>query len=249
MLRERYGAKTERALLMRFHTQTAGVSLTAQQPQVNIVRTAIEALAAVLGGTQSLHTNSYDEALALPTEHAARLALRTQQVIAHETGVTSIADPLGGSWLVESLTDELERQAYDYFERIDRLGGVVAALNENFFQREIAEASFQFQQEVESGRRAIVGVNSFTEGDDQPLETLQVPFEVEERQVARLRGVRDDRSQAAVDAALADLQRAAATDENVMPHLVECARAYASEGEICDALRSVWGVYRETPVF
>ena len=152
VLRERYGATTERALLMRFHTQTAGVSLTAQQPQVNIVRTAIEALAAVLGGTQSLHTNSYDEALALPTEHAARLALRTQQVIAHETGVTSIADPLGGSWLVESLTDELERQAYDYFDRIDRLGGVVAALNENFFQREIAEASFQFQQEVESGR-------------------------------------------------------------------------------------------------
>jgi methylmalonyl-CoA mutase N-terminal domain/subunit len=249
VLRERYGAKTERALLMRFHTQTAGVSLTAQQPQVNIVRTAIEALAAVLGGTQSLHTNSYDEALALPTEHAARLALRTQQVIAHETGVTSIADPLGGSWLVESLTDELERQAYDYFDRIDRLGGVVAALNENFFQREIAEASFQFQQEVEAGRRAIVGVNSFTEGDDQPLETLQVPFEVEQRQVARLRAVRDDRSQAAVDAALADLQRAAATDENVMPHLIECARVYASEGEICDALRSVWGVYRETPVF
>jgi methylmalonyl-CoA mutase N-terminal domain/subunit len=249
VLRERYGATTERALLMRFHTQTAGVSLTAQQPQVNIVRTAIEALAAVMGGTQSLHTNSYDEALALPTEHAARLALRTQQVIAHETGVTSVADPLGGSWLVESLTDELERQAYDYFDRIDRLGGVVAALNENFFQREIAEASFRFQQEVESGRRAIVGVNAFTEGDDQPLETLQVPFEVEERQVARLRAVRGDRSQAAVDTALAGLQRAAAADENVMPHLVECARAYASEGEICDALRSVWGVYRETPVF
>ena len=151
---------------------------------------------------------------------------------------------------MESLTDELERQAYDYFDRIDRLGGVVAALNENFFQREIAEASFQFQQEVESGRRAIVGVNAFTEGDDQPLETLQVPFEVEERQVARLRAVRADRSQAAVDARAG---RPAAgrgqADENVMPHLVECARAYASEGEICDALRSVWGVYRETPVF
>jgi methylmalonyl-CoA mutase, N-terminal domain len=248
-LRERYGAKTDRALLMRFHTQTAGVSLTAQQPQVNIVRTAIEALAAVLGGTQSLHTNSYDEALALPTEEAARLALRTQQVIAHETGVVHAADPLGGSWLLESLTDELERQAYEYFERIERLGGVVPALNENFFQREIAEASYRFQQEVESGQRAIVGVNAYTEGDEEPLELLHIPFEVGQRQVARLKAVRGERSQAEVDRALAALQRAAEGDENVMPHLVECARAYASEGEICDALRSVWGVYRETPVF
>jgi methylmalonyl-CoA mutase N-terminal domain/subunit len=202
-----------------------------------------------MGGTQSLHTNSYDEALALPTEEAVRLALRTQQVIAHETGVVHAADPLGGSWLVESLTDELERQAYEYFDRIDRLGGVVAALNENFFQREIAESSYRYQQEVESGRRTVVGVNAYTEGDDGPLEILQVPFEVEQLQVTRLRAVRDQRSQAAVDAAIADLQRAAETDENVMPHLVECARAYASEGEICDALRSVWGVYRETPVF
>jgi methylmalonyl-CoA mutase N-terminal domain/subunit len=248
-LRERYGAKTERALLMRFHTQTAGVSLTAQQPQVNIVRTAIEALAAVLGGTQSLHTNSYDEALALPTEDAARLALRTQQVIAHETGVVHSADPLGGSWLVESMTDELERQAYEYFDRIDRLGGVIAALEENFFQREIAEASYTFQQEVESGRRLIVGVNAHTEGDDDPIELLHVPYEVEARQVARLKAVRADRRQAEVDRALTGLKRAAQSDENVMPHLVECARAYASEGEICDALRDVWGVYRETPVF
>src|SRR5947209_8481557 len=248
-LRERYGAKTDRALLMRFHTQTAGVSLTAQQPQVNIVRTAIEALAAVLGGTQSLHTNSYDEALALPTEGAARLALRTQQVIAHETGVVHAADPLGGSWLVESLTDELERQAYEYFDRIERLGGVVAALNENFFQREIAEASYRFQQEVESGQRSIVGVNAHTEGDEEPLELLHIPFEVEQRQVARLKAVRGERSQADVDRALAALQRAAEGEENVMPHLVDCARAYASEGEICDALRAVWGVYRETPVF
>jgi methylmalonyl-CoA mutase, N-terminal domain len=248
-LRERYGAKTERALLMRFHTQTAGVSLTAQQPQVNIVRTAIEALAAVLGGTQSLHTNSYDEALALPTEEAARLALRTQQVIAHETGVVHAADPLGGSWLVESLTDELERQAYEYFERIERLGGVVAALNENFFQLEIAEASYRFQQEVESGQRSIVGVNAHTEGDDGELDILHIPFDVEQKQVGRLAAVRGERSQAEVDRTLAALQRAAETDENVMPRLVECARAYASEGEICDALRAVWGVYRETPVF
>jgi methylmalonyl-CoA mutase N-terminal domain/subunit len=248
-LRERYGAKTDRALLMRFHTQTAGVSLTAQQPQVNIVRTAIEALAAVLGGTQSLHTNSFDEALALPTEGAARLALRTQQVIAHETGVTDVADPLGGSWLLESLTDELERQAYVYFDRIERLGGVVKALEENFFQREIAEASYRFQQDVETGARQIVGVNAFTEGDDEPIEILQVPYEVEQRQIARLAAVRGERSQEDVDRAIAALQRAAATDENVMPHLVDCARAYASEGEICDALRAVWGVYRETPVF
>jgi methylmalonyl-CoA mutase N-terminal domain/subunit len=248
-LRDRYGAQRERSLLMRFHTQTAGVSLTAQQPEVNIVRTALEALAAVLGGTQSLHTNSYDEALALPTEGAARLALRTQQVIANETGVVHSADPLGGSWLVESLTDRMEREAYDYFERIDRLGGVVAALNENFFQREIAEASYRFQQEVEDGRRLIVGVNSFLNEDDDQVEILRISPEVERRQRDRLAGVRGRRDGAAVEAALAGLRAAAAADENVMPHLVDCARAYASEGEICDALREVWGVYRETPVF
>ena len=233
---------------MRTHVQTAGVSLTAQQPLVNIARTAIEAMAAVLGGTQSLHTNSYDEALALPTEEAARIALRTQQVILHETGVVHSADPLGGSWLVESMTDELERQAYDYFDRIDRLGGVVAALEQNFFQREIAEASYRYQQELETGVRRVVGVNAHTDGDE-PIEILKIPVEVEQRQVARLREVRTGRAQAEVDRAVAGLQRAAAGDENVMPHLVECARAYASEGEICDALRSVWGIYRETPVF
>jgi len=247
-LKDRYGAKNDRSLLMRFHTQTAGVSLTAQQPLVNIARTAIEAMAAVLGGTQSLHTNSYDEALALPTEEAARIALRTQQVILHETGAVHSADPLGGSWLVESMTDELERQAYDYFDRIDRLGGVVAALEQNFFQREIAEASYRYQQELETGVRRVVGVNAHTDGDE-PIEILKIPVEVEQRQVARLREVRTGRAQADAARAVAGLQRAAAGDENVMPHLVECARAYASEGEICDALRSVWGVYRETPVF
>src|SRR6185312_9296937 len=248
-LRDRYGAKRERSLLMRFHTQTAGVSLTAQQPEVNIVRTALEALAAVLGGTQSLHTNSYDEALALPTEGAARLALRTQQVIAHETGVVHSADPLGGSWLVESMTDRLEREAYDYFERIERLGGVVAALNENFFQREIAEASYRYQQEVEDGRRLVVGVNSFASEDDDQVEILRISPEVERRQKERLNSVRGRRDAAAVQASLERLSADAATDRNVMPALVECARAYASEGEICDALRAVWGVYRETPVF
>jgi methylmalonyl-CoA mutase, N-terminal domain len=248
-LRERYGATRERSLLMRFHTQTAGVSLTAQQPEVNIVRTALEALAAVLGGTQSLHTNSYDEALALPTEGAARLALRTQQVIAHETGVIHSADPLGGSWLVESMTDRLEREAYDYFERIERLGGVVAALNENFFQREIAEASYRYQREVEDGRRLVVGVNSYTSEDDDQVEILRISPEVERRQKERLNAVRGRRDAAAVQASLERLSAAAATDQNVMPALVDCARAYASEGEICDALRAVWGVYRETPVF
>ncbi len=204
---------------MRFHTQTAGVSLTAQQPLVNIARTAIEAMAAVLGGTQSLHTNSYDEALALPTEEAARLALRTQQVILHETGATHSADPLGGSWLVESMTDELERQAYEYFDRIDRLGGVVAALEQNFFQLEIAEASYRFQQEVESGVRRIVGVNAHTEGDE-PIEILKVPIEVEERQIGRLAEVRSGRSEAEVRRALDGLKRAAEGDENVMEHLL-----------------------------
>jgi methylmalonyl-CoA mutase, N-terminal domain len=248
-LRDRYGATKERSLLMRFHTQTAGVSLTAQQPEVNIVRTAIEAMAAVLGGTQSLHTNSYDEALALPTEGAARLALRTQQVIAHETGVVHAADPLGGSWLVEGMTDRLERDAYEYFERIDRLGGVVAALNENFFQREIAEASYRYQREVEEGRRLIVGVNAHENEDDDDVEILRISPDVERRQKDRLNAVRGRRDGAAVQAALTRLSADAASDRNVMPALVDCARAYASEGEICDALRAVWGVYRETPVF
>src|ERR687898_681447 len=182
-MRERYGAKNPRSWLMRFHTQTAGVSLTAQQPEVNIVRTAIEALAAVLGGTQSLHTNSFDEALALPTEHAAKLALRTQQVIAHETGVTDTIDPLGGSYFVENLTNRLEAEAYDYFGRIRELGGVVAAIRDNFFQREIAEASFRFQNEVEAGQRVIVGVNRFQEPDEQPLEILKIDQSLEDKQV------------------------------------------------------------------
>ena len=209
----------------------------------------VEALAGVLGGTQSLHTNSYDEALALPTEGAARLALRTQQVIAHETGVVNSADPLGGSWLVEALTNRLEREAYDYFERIDRLGGVIAALNENFFQREIAEASYRYQREVEDGRRLIVGVNAHTSEGDDEVEILRISPDVERRQRDRLNAVRGRRDSAVVQASLERLSADAASDRNVMPALVECARAYASEGEICDALRAVWGVYRETPVF
>jgi methylmalonyl-CoA mutase N-terminal domain/subunit len=249
-LRERYGARSERSLLMRFHTQTAGVSLTAQQPEVNIVRTALEALAAVLGGTQSLHTNSFDEALALPTEEAARLALRTQQVIAHESGVTRTIDPLGGSWYLEHLTSALEAQAYDYFERIAALGGVIPAIEDNFFQREIAEASFRYQAEVESGQRVVVGVNRYQLEDEEPIPILKIDPALERKQVERLQAVRARRDAAAVEARLAELKEAAAREDvNLLPLLIEAARDYVTLGETCDALREVWGVWRETPVF
>jgi methylmalonyl-CoA mutase N-terminal domain/subunit len=248
-LKERYGAKNPRSWLMRFHTQTAGVSLTAQQPEVNLIRTAIEALAAVLGGTQSLHTNSFDEALALPTEHAVRLALRTQQVIAHETGVVNAIDPLGGSYHVEGLTSELERQAYEYFDRIEKLGGVVAAIKENFFQREIADASFRYQSEVEKGERVVVGVNRYVQDDDRPLEILKIDAELEAQQIERVRALRGRRDSAAAEDALAELKRTAGGEANLMPPIVEAARAYVTMGEMCDAFREVWGVWRETPVF
>jgi methylmalonyl-CoA mutase N-terminal domain/subunit len=249
-LRDRFGARNPRSWLMRFHTQTAGVSLTAQQPEVNIVRTAIEALAAVLGGTQSLHTNSFDEALALPTEDAARIALRTQQVIAHESGAVNTIDPLGGSYHVERLTSTLEAQAYEYFERIDRLGGVVAAIKDNFFQREIAEASFRYQAEVESGKRVIVGVNRYLLDDEQPIETLKIDPALEQKQIDRLQAVKAGRDSAKVESRLAALKEAAARpDVNLMPPIVEASRDYVTLGEMCDALREVWGVWRETPVF
>ena len=249
-LRHRFGARSERSLLMRFHTQTAGVSLTAQQPEVNIVRTALEALAAVLGGTQSLHTNSFDEALALPTEEAARLALRTQQVIAHESGVVNTADPLGGSYYVEHLTSALEEQAYEYFERIERLGGVVAAIKDNFFQREIAEASFRYQSEVEAGQRVVVGVNRYLQNDEEPIPILKIDPALERKQVERLAAVRAQRDSASVESRLAALKDGAARDDvNLMPVIVDAARDYVTLGEMCDALREVWGVWRETPVF
>jgi methylmalonyl-CoA mutase N-terminal domain/subunit len=249
-MKERYGATRERSMQLRFHTQTAGVSLTAQQPEVNIVRTAIEALAAVLGGTQSLHTNSFDEALALPTEHAAKLALRTQQVIAHETGVTDTIDPLGGSYFVEDLTNRLEAEAYDYFGRIRELGGVVAAIRDNFFQREIAEASFRFQNEVEAGQRVIVGVNRFQEEDARPIEILRIDQALEDKQVERVRSLKSRRDSAAVEEALARLKADAAVDDrNLMPAIVDASRVYVTMGEMCDALREVWGTWRETPVF
>jgi methylmalonyl-CoA mutase, N-terminal domain len=249
-MRERYGARTARSLLMRFHTQTAGVSLTAQQPEVNIVRTALEALAAVLGGTQSLHTNSFDEALALPTEDAVRIALRTQQVIAHESGAVSTIDPLGGSYHLERLTNTLETQAYEYFERIDALGGVVAAIKENFFQREIAEASFRYQAEVESGKRVVVGVNRYVLSDEQPIPILKIDPALERKQIDGLKAVKAGRDPSTVEARLGALKQAASRDDvNLMPPIIEAARDYVTLGEMCDALREVWGVWRETPVF
>ncbi|HUJ56683.1 MAG TPA: methylmalonyl-CoA mutase family protein [Gaiellaceae bacterium] len=249
-LRDRYGAREPRSWLMRFHTQTAGVSLTAQQPEVNLIRTAIEALAAVLGGTQSLHTNSFDEALALPTEHAVRLALRTQQVIAHETGVVNTIDPLGGSYYLEHLTGELERQAYEYFSRIEQLGGVVAAIEQNFQQREIAEASFRYQAEVERGERVVVGVNRYEVEEEQPVEILRIDPALERKQVARVQAVRDRRDAAAVESALGRLKEDAVRDDrNLMEPMMAASRAYVTMGEMCDALRDVWGTWRETPVF
>jgi methylmalonyl-CoA mutase N-terminal domain/subunit len=249
-MREKYGAQDPRSWLMRFHTQTAGVSLTAQQPEVNLIRTAIEALAAVLGGTQSLHTNSFDEALALPTEHAVRLALRTQQVIAHETGVVNTIDPLGGSYYLEQLTNELERQAYDYFERIEELGGVIPAIEQNFQQREIAEASFTYQSEVERGERVVVGVNRYELEEEQPIELLRIDPALEQKQIERVQAVRASRDSAAAEAALAQLKEDAARDDrNLMEPIMAASRAYVTMGEMCDALREVWGTWRETPVF
>jgi methylmalonyl-CoA mutase, N-terminal domain len=249
-LRDRYGAKNPRSWLMRFHTQTAGVSLTAQQPEVNIVRTALEAMAAVLGGTQSLHTNSFDEALALPTEDAVRIALRTQQVIAHETGAVNTIDPLGGSYYVEDLTNRLEAEAYDYFDRIEKLGGVIPAIKENFFQREIADASFRYQHEVEQKQRIIVGVNRYELEDEPEVEILRIDPALERKQIQRVQALRGRRDSVAVETALARMKQAAARDDdNLMPPLVEASKAYVTLGEMCEALREVWGTWTETPVF
>ncbi len=248
-LRETFGAQREESMRMRFHTQTAGVSLTAQQPLVNIVRTAIEALAGVLGGTQSLHTNSYDEALALPTEEAVRVALRTQQVIAHETGVTNTIDPLGGAYFIEALTDSMEKAAYSYFARIDELGGMVEAIKRGFPQREIADAAFRYQQEVDSGKRIVVGVNAYrNEGESEP-DIHRADPAVERRQSERLAATRARRDSASVEACLAAVKEAAAREVNLMPTLVEAARARVSEGEIVVALQEVFGTFTEHPVF
>ena len=234
---------------MRFHTQTAGVSLTAQQPLVNVVRTAIEALAGVLGGTQSLHTNSYDEALALPTEDAVRLALRTQQVIAHESGVTNTVDPLGGSYFVETLTDEMERAAYEYFSRIDELGGMVEAIKQSFPQREIADAAYRYQEEVDSKQRIVVGVNEY-QTDDEQTPILRIDAALERKQIDRLAATRARRDSAEVERTLTALKEAATSpSNNLMPSFIEAARARASEGEMIGALQEVFGTYTETPIF
>ena len=249
-MREKYGAKDPRSWLMRFHTQTAGCSLTAQQPYNNIVRTALEALAGVLGGTQSLHTNSMDEALALPSEEAVEVALRTQQIIAHESGAPNVIDPLGGSYYVEALTDRMERGCREYFDRIEKLGGVIPAIEKGFFQREIAKASYRYQKEVEEEKRVVVGVNRFVdEGEEIRISLLKVGPEVAAKQRQLLAEVRRDRDDAAVARALTGLRKAAEGSDNLMPHFLECCRAYATEGEMIGTLKEVFGEYREPPIY
>ena len=247
-MREKYGAQDERSWKLRFHTQTAGVSLTAQQPELNIARTALEAMSAVLGGTQSLHTNAMDEVFALPTDRAARLALRTQQLIAFETGVGSTIDPLGGSYFVEALTDEMERQAEAYFKRIEDLGGVIPAIEASFFQKEIADAAFRYQSELEQKRRLIVGVNEFTVDEEEPIEILRIDPKLEREQVERVRAVRAKRDQARCSNSLSKLRTAASGRDNLMPYILDAVRAYATEGEIMNALIEVFGVYTERAV-
>ncbi len=249
-MREKYGAKDPRSWMLRFHTQTAGCSLTAQQPENNIVRTAFQALSAVLGGTQSLHTNSMDETLALPTEKAVEIALRTQQLIAHETGVANVIDPLAGSYFVEALTERMEREAEEYFRRIEELGGVLAAIDQGFFQREIADAAYRYQREIESGRRVVVGVNRYrNENETLSIELLKIDPVVEMKQRQRLAELRASRSSAQVDASLEALKEGARGDANLMPLIIDCARAYCTEGEIIGTLREVFGEYREKPLF
>src|ERR1700726_2778217 len=246
-MRERFGAKTPRAWALRFHTQTAGCSLTAQQPYNNVVRTALQALAAVMGGTQSLHTNSLDEAWALPTEFAATLALRTQQIIAYESGVTNTVDPLGGSYFVESLTNEVEQGAREYIRKIDTLGGMVAAIERSYPQREIAEASYRYQQAVDRKEKIVVGVNEYVT-EEQPIEVLQIDENVAKRQEGRLRRLRAERSSEEVHRRLDRHRSAAEGTENLMPHIYEAVKAYATLGEICDALRTVFGAYEEVAI-
>ncbi|MEB3860513.1 MAG: methylmalonyl-CoA mutase family protein, partial [Desulfurococcales archaeon] len=253
IMREWFGARKARSMWLRFHTQTAGVSLTAQQPWLNIVRTAIEALAAVLGGTQSLHTNAFDEPFRVPSELAAKIALRTQQVIAYETGVADVIDPLGGSYYVEWLTDEMEERAWRIIERIERMGGMLEAVKKGYPQREVTEASYQFQRDVEEGRRFIVGVNIFREEDEE--EIRKVPLlefdqeEIERRQVERVRRVRAERDKARWERALGELKRAAERGDNLMPYILEAAKAKATLGEIMGALKEVYGTYVEPPIY
>jgi methylmalonyl-CoA mutase, N-terminal domain len=247
-MRDRFGARNPRSWQLRFHTQTAGVSLTAQQPYNNVVRTALQALAAVLGGTNSLHTNSLDEALALPTRETATIALRTQQIIAHESGVTNTVDPLGGSYFVEKLTRDMEEGTLEYWRTIDRMGGMVEAIELGYPQKEIAEASYQFQQAVERREKVIVGVNDFIQEDEKPLEILYIDDTAAERQLARLADLKKSRDNAQVQRTLEALRETARGAGNTMPAILDCVRAYATVGEMCDALRDVWGEYEEVPI-
>ena len=244
-MKYKYGAKDPRSMTLRFHTQTAGCSLTAQQPEINIVRVAIQAMAGVLGGTQSLHTDSMDEALALPSEKAVQIALRTQQIIAHESGVANVADPLGGSYYLEWLTDDMERQSRDYFDRIESLGGVVSAIEKGFFQKEIAAAAYKYQQEIDNNERTIVGVNEFTSNEPVEIPILEMDPEGFERQCRRLKSLRSSRNKARHEASLTAIEKAAEGEENLMPHFIEAAKAKATLGEMCDVLRGVFGEYRE----
>jgi methylmalonyl-CoA mutase, N-terminal domain len=246
IMRDRFKARDPRSLMLRFHTQTAGSSLTAQQPEVNVVRTTIQALAAVLGGTQSLHTNSMDEALALPTEAAARLALRTQQVIAHESGVADNADPLAGSYAIEQLTDEIETRASEYLKKIDAMGGMLRAIETGYVQREIQEAAYRYQKAIEAQEEIVVGVNRFQIDEEQPVQTLRIDPALETAQVERVRAVRAKRNAEVTEGVLTKLEHAAASDANLLPHILECVEAYATVGEISNRLRRVWGEYRET---
>ncbi len=250
-MKEKYGAKKPRSLLMRFHTQTAGCSLTAQQPEVNIVRTTIEALAGVLGGTQSLHTNSMDETLALPSDKAVRIALRTQQVIAHESGVINTIDPLGGSYFIEAQTRRMEEAAEEYFRRIEEFGGVIPAIEQGFFQREIGKSAYEYQKAVEKKKKIVVGVNSFEQGSEEmDIPILRIDAQVEKDQIAALERLREERDSGAVSAKLEALKKAAKSEnENLMPYLLDCARVYATEGEITDVLKGIFGVYKEPALF
>jgi methylmalonyl-CoA mutase N-terminal domain/subunit len=247
-MRERFGAKNERSWKLRFHSQTAGVSLTAQQPYNNVVRTALQALSAVLGGTNSLHTNSLDEALALPTSEAATLALRTQQIIAHESGVANTVDPLGGSYFVEALTRDLEQGARGYFDQIDRMGGMVDAIERGFPQKEVAESAYRFQQALERKEKIVVGVNDFAQEDEEPIETLYIDEAAGKTQLDKLDRLRKTRDADRVRRTLDRLRGAARTTENIMPPILDAVRAYATLGEMCDALREVWGEYEEVPI-
>ena len=246
IMRERFNADDPRSMMLRFHTQTAGSSLTAQQPEVNVIRTTIQALAAVLGGTQSLHTNSMDEALALPTEAAARVALRTQQVIAFESGVTEIADPLAGSYAIEQLTNEIEGAAAEYLQKIDAMGGMLRAIEKGYVQREIQESAYRYQKAIESNDAVVVGVNRFQVEEEQPVQTLRIDPAREREQIDRVRAIRQKRNPKVALKALEKLQQAATTPENLVPRILECVEAYATVGEISYRLRKVWGEYRET---